>query len=144
MSSNPPVLGGFADSFPEPLASNRHLRRLIYIVIGIAAAMFLQARRSAPTAISPSRIPLYLGLIAIELVFVWFVAIGIHGHGHTLKDLLGCRWRRPVDGLLDILLAVATAALLRVLGPFLYEMLGRWPSNTGFLLPTTWRNRSSG
>jgi membrane protease YdiL (CAAX protease family) len=129
--------GGFADSPPEPLASNRHLRRLIYIVLGIAVAMLLQARQAAPRAIASSRIPLYLALIAVEFALVWFVAIGIHVRGNTLRGLLGRRWRTPFDGLFDLLLAVTTAVLIRISGPLLYHLLGRWPSNTGFLLPAT-------
>jgi membrane protease YdiL (CAAX protease family) len=131
------VFGGFADPPPEALASSRHLRRLIYIVLGIAVAMFLQARHSAPTPIAPSRIPLYLALIAVEFSLVWFVAIGIHARGRRLVDLLGRRWRTVFDGFGDVVLAVITAALLRISGPLLYYVLGRWPSNTGFLLPTT-------
>lgn len=131
------VLGGFVDPPPEPLASSRHLRRLIYIVLGIAVAMFLQARHSASTPIALSRIPLYLGLIAVEFSLVWFVAIGIRARGRRLIDLPGRRWRTVFDGFADVLLAVVTAGLLRISGPLLYYVLGRWPSNTGFLLPTT-------
>lgn len=132
------IAGGLADSPPAPLASHRHLRRLLYIVIGIGAAMLLQARRAAPAAMPPSRIPLYFSLIAVELVFVWFVAIGIRPRGYKLVDLLGRRWRTPVDAGVDLLLAIATTGLLTLLGPFLFHLLGRWPSKTGFLLPTTW------
>jgi uncharacterized protein len=132
-----PILGGFADAPPAPLASNRHLRRLLYIVVGIAAAMLLQARRSAPAAIPPSRIPLYLSLIAVEFFLVWFVVIGIRIRGFKTLDLLGRRWRTAFDGLVDIVLAIATAGLLRFSGPVLYDLLGRWASNTGFLLPQT-------
>jgi membrane protease YdiL (CAAX protease family) len=38
---------------------------------------------------------------------------------------------------MDLLFAVGTAALLRYLGPLLYQLLGRWATTTGFLLPTT-------
>jgi uncharacterized protein len=131
------ILGGFADPPPEALATSRHLRRLLYIVLGIGAAMIVQARKSAPTQTIPSRIPLYLALIAVEFVLVWFVAIGIRARGHTLRELLGRRWRTAFDGLGDVVLALATAGLLRVLRPLLYSLLGRWASNTGFLLPAT-------
>jgi membrane protease YdiL (CAAX protease family) len=130
------VFGGFADAPPEALASNRHLRRFIYIVFGIAIAMSLQARQSAPASAAPSRIPLYIGLIAVEFALVWFVVIGIRAHGHKLIELLG-RWRTVFDVFGDVVLAAITVGLLRVSGPLLYYMLGRWPSNTGFLLPTT-------
>src|SRR4051812_19504320 len=58
--------GGFTDPAPAPLASFRHLRRFLYISIGIAVGMLLQARGSSPTPIA-SRAPLYVGLIAVEL-----------------------------------------------------------------------------
>jgi membrane protease YdiL (CAAX protease family) len=131
------ILGGFADPPPAALASNRHLRRLLYIVLGIAVAMLVQARKSVPSQAVPSRVPLYLALIAVELILVWFVAIGIRVRGHTLRELLGRRWRTAFDGLGDLVLALATAGFLRVAGPFLYYLLGRWASNTSFLLPTT-------
>lgn len=130
------ILGGFADPPPEALASGRHLRRFLYIVLGIAIAMLVQARKSAPTPAVPSRIPLYLALIAVEFSLVWFVAIGIRAHGHTLRELLGRGWRTAFDGAGDVLLALATTGLLRVSEPILYYFLGRWSSNTGFLLPS--------
>jgi len=136
-SSTNRILGGFADPPPDALASDRHLRRLLYIVVGIAVAMLVQARKSAPTPAVSSRIPLYLALIAVELSLVWFVAIGIRARGHTLRELLGRRWRTPFEGAGDIILALATAGLLRISQPLLYYLLGRWSSNTGFLLPTT-------
>jgi membrane protease YdiL (CAAX protease family) len=131
------ILGGFADPPPEALASGRHLRRLLYIVLGIAIAMLVQARKSASTPAVPSRIPLYLALIAVEFCLVWFVAIGIRARGHTLRELVGRRWRTAFDGAGDLILALATTGLLRFSGPILYYLLGHWPSNTGFLLPTT-------
>jgi membrane protease YdiL (CAAX protease family) len=132
-----PILGGFSEPPPGPFASNRHLRRLVYIVIGIAAAMLLQGRQANPATLPAARIPLYLSLIAIELLFVWFVTIGIRAYGFKLLDLLGRRWRTAFDVLTDLLLAIATAGLLRVAGPILYFLLGRWAANTGFLLPAT-------
>src|SRR3954463_12518027 len=103
--------GGFADSPPAPLASSRHLRRFLYISIGIALAMLLQARSSSPTPVG-SRVPLYISLIAVELALVWFVTIGIRAGGHRLVDLLGRGWRTAGNALLDLVLAVGTAALL--------------------------------
>lgn len=131
------ILGGFTDPPPAALASSRHLRRLLYIVLGIAVAMLVQARKSAPVQAAPPRLPLYLALIAVEFSLVWFVGIGIHARGHTLGELFGRRWRTVFDGVRDVVLALATAGLLRVSGPLLYYLLGRWASNTGFLLPAT-------
>lgn len=129
--------GGFTDTPPAPLASTRHLRRFIYIALGIGVAMLLQARRSSPAPVM-SRVPMYLVLVAVELSLVWFVAIGIHARGYKLVDVLGRRWRSVIDVTTDIILAVATAALLRLSGAVLFYLLGRWASTTGFLLPKSW------
>lgn len=131
------ILGGFTDSPPAPLASSRHLRRLIYIAIGIALALLFQARQ-APSAPSVSRIPLYLGLIAVEFALVWFVAIGVRAQGKTVIDVAGRRWATATDAVFDILCAIGTVAVLRFLGPLLFQLLGRWVTTTGFLLPKSW------
>ena len=130
------LIGGFNDVPPAPLASGRHLRRFLYISIGIAVGMFLQARGTSPTPIA-SRVPLYCMLVGVELVLVWFVAIGIRARGYRLLDVVGRRCDTLLEGVTDILVAAGTAALLRFSGPMLYYFLGRWNSNTGFLLPKT-------
>ena len=131
------ILGGFADPVPAPLASTRHLWRFLLITIGISAVMFLQARGSSPTPIA-SRVPLYFALIAIELGLVWYLTVGIRARGYKLIDVAGRRWQNVLDGLIDVSLAIGTTALLRlVISPLLINLLGRWPSNTGFLLPKT-------
>ena len=133
----PSILGGFADPVPAPLASNRHVLRFLLIAIGISVGMFLQARTSPPTPIV-SRVPLYFALMAVELVLVWFVTVGIRYRGYKLIDVVGRRWRALRDGLMDVALAIGTAALLRlVITPLLIHLFGRWASNTGFLLPKT-------
>jgi membrane protease YdiL (CAAX protease family) len=128
------LLGGLGDPPPTPMASARHLGRFLLITIGIAVGMLLQARGSSAAPIA-SRVPLYCALIAVELALVWFVTIGIHAKGYKLVDLLGRRWRRLFDAIIDIIVAIGTVALLRLSGPLLFHFLGRWSSNTGFLLP---------
>jgi membrane protease YdiL (CAAX protease family) len=130
-------LGGFADSPPAPFASPRHLRRLLYITVGIAAAMLLQARGASP-ATSVSRVPLYVSLIVVELVLVRFVIIGVRARGYSWLDLLGQRWRTAAGAVFDMVCAAGTVAVLRFSGPLLYQLLGRWTAATGFLLPKTW------
>ena len=130
------LAGGFADGPPPPLASGRHFRRFLYISIGIAAGMFLQARNASPAPVA-SKIPFYFMLIAVEVFFVWFVTMGIKARGYQLVDVVGRRWPNLVTAGADILVAVGTAALLRFSNPILYFFLGRWASNTGFLLPKT-------
>jgi membrane protease YdiL (CAAX protease family) len=130
------VLAGFRDQPPAPLASARHLRRFLYITVGIAAVMFLQAHRS-PVQPGGARVLLYLSLIAVELILVWFVTIGIRARGSRLTDLVGPRWRSFAHGLLDLILAAGVALFLRNLNVFLYQFLGRSASNAAFLLPAT-------
>ncbi|HEX4632076.1 MAG TPA: type II CAAX endopeptidase family protein [Chthoniobacterales bacterium] len=130
------LAGGFADEPPAPLASSRHLRRFLYISIGIAAGMFLQARNASPAPVG-SKIPFYFMLIAVEVFFVWFVTMGAKAHGHGFRDIVGRRWPNPLDAGTDLLVAAGTVALLKSSKPILFYFLGRWASNTGFLLPTT-------
>ncbi|HEV2805680.1 MAG TPA: type II CAAX endopeptidase family protein [Chthoniobacterales bacterium] len=129
---------GFADSVPAPLASNRHLRRLLYITIGIAIALLLQARNASATpAVSISKVPMYLMLIGVELVLARFVTIGAKARGYRLLDIVGQPWRNLIDAISDFAVAAATVLLLRFSSPVLFYFLGRWGSNTGFLLPKT-------
>jgi CAAX protease family protein len=131
------ILGGFRDPPPAPLGSPRHLRRLIYIQIGIALALLVQARQS-PSTPSGSRIPLYLGLIAVEFALAWFVAIGVRAHGHRVIDVAGRRWRKATDAIFDLLCALGIVPLLGFLGALLFELFGPWVTTTGFLLPKSW------
>jgi uncharacterized protein len=128
--------GGFGDPVPAPLASNRHLRRLLYITIGIAIALLLQARNASPTP-TVSKVPMYLMLIGVELVLARFVTIGVTARGYRLRDIAGQPWRNLIDAVSDFAVAAATVLLLRFSSPVLFYFLGRWGSNTGFLLPKT-------
>lgn len=130
------LVGGLADAPPAPLASSRHLRRFLYISIGIAVGMFLQARNVSP-APAASKIPFYFMLVAVEIFFVWFVTMGVKARGHGLLNIVGRRWPNLVDAGTDILVAAATVVFLRFFKPILFYFLGRWGSNTGFLLPAT-------
>ena len=128
------LFGSFGDPPPAPVASPRHLWRFLLIATAIAVGMLLQARSSSPTPVT-ARVPLYFALITVELALVWFVAIGIRARGNKLIDLLGRQWHTLRDGIADVAFAVATVVLLRWLGPLLFQLLGRWSSQTGFLLP---------
>jgi hypothetical protein len=132
------LVGGLRDAAPAPFAPARHFRRLIYISIGISIAMLSQSRGSAsPSVPAVSRIPLYGGLIVVELALFWFVVLGVRARGYKIADLFGQRWQNAARAVIDILCAIGTAALLRVLGPLLFDFLGRWKTETGFLLPKT-------
>ena len=123
---------------PEPLASRRHTFRFLLIVGGIAAAALLQWGATAPvspSAAPASRIPLYVALLALELAFVWFVAIGLRKHGRPVIDLVGRRWHSLLDAAKDVLLAVAAVLVLRGLSWAIHWMLGPLPAKTAFLMP---------
>ena len=94
----------FNDAPPAPRASSRHLTRFVVIALGIGAAMLLQAHR-APAAPVASRVPLYLGLIAVEITLVWFVAIGVRARGYHLVDLCGLRWNNWPRAAIDLICA---------------------------------------
>jgi membrane protease YdiL (CAAX protease family) len=130
------LAGGFADAPPARLASSRHLRRFLYISIGVAVGMLLQARHPSPAAVA-SKIPFYFMLIAVEVFFVWFVTMGAKARGNGLRDIIGRRWSNLFNAGTDILVAAGTVTFLKFSKPILFYFLGRWASNTGFLLPTT-------
>jgi membrane protease YdiL (CAAX protease family) len=132
------ILGGFADAPPAPVASPRHLRRLLLIVAGISIAMLLQARSGGAVApVTTSKIPLYAGLILVELILSWFVIIGIRARGYKMAHVVGAPRRGIAEVVLDLVLAAGAVVFLRWLGPVLFRLLGTWTSNTGFLLPVT-------
>ncbi len=81
--------------------------------------------------------PLYAGLILVELLLAWFVIIGIRARGYKIASLTGT-FARGISGVaVDLALAAGTVLLLRWSGPALFRLLGRWASNSGFLLPAT-------
>ncbi|MDP9004016.1 MAG: CPBP family intramembrane metalloprotease [Verrucomicrobiota bacterium] len=132
--SFPGASRGCGDLRPPLLASRRHAFRFVLIVCGIAILGFLQAHRSAPSP-GGSRVPLYLSIAALQLLFVWFVRKGIRARGGSLRDLFGKRWHSPSDGLRDVVLALLFVAALRACSPFLQHLLGQASANTAFLLP---------
>ena len=100
--------------------------------------MLLQARNASPApAAVASKIPFYFMLIAVEVFFVCFVTMGVKARGYGLLDVVGRRWRNLIDAGTDILIAAGTVVFLRFSKPVLFYFLGRWASNTGFLLPKT-------
>jgi membrane protease YdiL (CAAX protease family) len=140
-SPAPPITAppGSGNRAPEPLASRRHTVRFLLIVGAIAVAGLLRSRASAgggsPVPPPGYRALLYLSLIALQLAFVWFVAVGIRRTGRRIVDLLGRRWRSPLDGLRDAGLAVLFLVALYGCLLGLRALLGPSPANTAFLLP---------
>jgi CAAX protease family protein len=108
--------------------------RFILIVCGIAIVGFLQSRQSIPSAGS-SRVPLYLSIVTLQLLFVWFVHKGIRVRHGSLRDLFGRGWCSPFDGLRDTALAFLFVAGLRGCSALLQSLLGPSLASTRFLLP---------
>jgi len=134
--SFPGASRGFGDLQPPLLASRRHAVRFVLIVCGIAILGFLQSLRSAPPSPGSSRVPLYLSIAALQLLFVWFVRKGIRARGGSLRDLFGKLWHSLFDGLRDTLLALLFVAALRGGSFVLLYLLGQSSANTAFLLPS--------
>jgi membrane protease YdiL (CAAX protease family) len=91
-------------------------------------------RLAAPAA--GSHIVLYVSIAALQLLFVWFVRLGIRARAGKLFDLVGTRWSKPADVVPDISLALLFVLALRVSSPLLRHLLGQASANTAFLLPT--------
>lgn len=125
---------GFGDPRPPLLASRRHALRFIFIVGGIALAGLINGRHLAAPS-GGSRALLYGSIIALQLLFAWFVRLGIRARGGQLIELLGTRWSKPWDALRDIALALLFVIALRITSPFLQHLFGQSSANTAFLLP---------
>ena len=134
--SFPGASRGFGDPRPPLLASRRHAVRFLLIVCGIAILGLLQSHRSAPPLPGSSRIPLYVSIAALQLLFVWFVRKGIRARGGSLRDLFGKRWHSFFDGLRDTVLALLFVGALRGCALLLQYLLGQSSANTAFLLPS--------
>jgi membrane protease YdiL (CAAX protease family) len=127
-------LNVFTTAVPAPLASRRHTIRFLLIVCGIAFIGVLQTRQ-ASVASHPSRVLLYLSLAGLQLLFVWFVRLGIRARKHSILDLFGKRWSSWKDATRDIILGVLFVVVLRVCSELLQHLLGRPFANVAFLLP---------
>jgi CAAX protease family protein len=119
---------------PKLLASRRHTCRFILIVAGIALAGILQSRRIT-LSLNASHLPLYLSIAGLQLLFAWFINLGIRTHGNTLLDLLGHRWRSVFDAGKDLTLAVAFVVFLRGCTIILQTLIGPSFTKATFLLP---------
>ncbi|MEY2563179.1 MAG: protease family protein [Verrucomicrobiota bacterium] len=133
--SFPGASRGFGDPSPPLLASRRHTIRFVVIVCGIAIAGFLQSHSAAPLSPGSSRVPLYVSIVFLQLLFVWFVHKGTRTRGGSLRDLFGKGWRSAFDGVRDVVLALLFVAALRACSLVLQYLLGQSLANTAFLLP---------
>jgi uncharacterized protein len=77
----------------QPIASARHTRRLVAILLLIAAAGFIASRESAAGPVAPAGGTggLYVGLLAAEWGLFAFVRVGLKKHGTALCPLVSAR-----------------------------------------------------
>jgi len=85
----------------------------IFLGITIAGVLFQRNAQSSTGALQqhPNVVPLYLSLIAVEWLLVYGVWAGIRSRGVHLVDLIGGRWHRARNILIDIVLAIAVWVL---------------------------------
>jgi uncharacterized protein len=122
-------------SIPEPIASIRHTLRFLLIVSAVAAIGSIQSRHGT-TSPTVSRIPLYVSVAGLQLLFVWFIKKGVRPHGHSIMALVGRRWNRASAGFVDVALAVGLVVLLRGCTLTIESVFGRHDARIAFLLPS--------
>ena len=95
----------------KPVASPRHTIILIVILGAIAWAGYSQIHGRATTGgLSASGWPVYLSLLGAELALLYYVAIGLHGRGVRLAEIISPRGWGLGGIAVDVLLSVAMLA----------------------------------
>lgn len=117
------------------IASLRHTSILLLILTVVSVAAALQAQRSSgPLGTPSSRLPLYLVLLGVQLLWVRYVKIGMKPTGHAISDFF-----KPRTGQLWLLkdFAYALVALLafEAIGLGARYALGGAHARNAFLLP---------
>lgn len=77
----------------------------IFLAIGIVGTVFHGRAQSTSDQQQPNLVPLYLSLIAVELLLLYGVWAGIRTYGVRLTDLIGQRWRSGKNVLIDLVIA---------------------------------------
>ena len=129
-----------AEVKPAPIASPRHTLIVLAIIAAIALIGYRQMHAppgAAAPAKSPSRLPTYLAVIALQYGWVQLVRGGMRARGRSLGELTGGMPRTARAAAVDLLLA---AALYAAANGAIYAV--RWllhppDANTSFLLPHT-------
>jgi|tagenome__1003787_1003787.scaffolds.fasta_scaffold20971573_4 membrane protease YdiL (CAAX protease family) len=124
------------DSAPSPVASRRHTRNFIFIVCGIAALGVLQSTHASIAPHTP-RLPLYLCITALQLLFVWFIRKGVRSRGRSLLDLVGRNSLALSAVFMDLVLAIGFLLLFRGGAMLVQRMLGHYIVRPEFLLPVS-------
>lgn len=107
------ITPGVPESRFRLVAPIRHTVVLAGVFLGMAAAGALYQHaaslRAGATQTHPNVVPLYLSLLALQwglFLYVWWV--GLRRAGTSLADLIGGRWRNPMDVGLDVAIAAGT------------------------------------
>jgi membrane protease YdiL (CAAX protease family) len=132
---------------PPPPASERRLLAPLWhtaIVVFVLLGASLVGSRGAHPLAGHSKLPQYFWTMAWEWVLAGFVYLGVRKR-MKLRDLIGGRWAKPEDVLLDVMIAAGFwLAAITVLGAgaklMHLDQAGKFESmrqQLGFLIPGT-------
>jgi membrane protease YdiL (CAAX protease family) len=119
------------------LASTKHTRTFLTIVLGLTVAGALGVALGWPddAAPSPAVLPwMYASMIAAQAMWVRFIQNGMRRHGRSVREFLERDWARPVRLLTDLVYAGAATALILMISSGVATVL-HWPRPelSGFL-----------
>jgi uncharacterized protein len=100
-----------------------HTIVFVIVLIGFSSLQSLP-RFAAMAATEPSRIPTYLLTVAFELLMLGYIWLGLRRYKVPMRELIGGKWNRFSDFLLDV--GVALIFWIAVV------------ATAKFLLPQTW------
>ena len=118
------------------IASRRHLVIVLLIITTITLLGMAQTESlGRMPADGTSHVIPYLVLIGLQLLWVRYIHIGMHAHGHSLAELTDGRWLSPRAAIVDVGYAALGFAAARSIAAFLEVAMGNYHANTAFLLP---------
>jgi CAAX protease family protein len=99
-----------SSSLPAPgrataVASFWHTLAFVIFLIGFAYLQTLPVVQKR-AAVAPSRVPTYIATIIFELVLIGYVWLGVRLRKVTLRELIGGKWTRFADFLMDVAIAL--------------------------------------
>ena len=112
---------GDSHAAPDPwrlVASPAHTVRFVAVFLGVAALLAFAASRS-PAPVGPvpttptSHVSQYLGMMAFLWGLFWFAWAGLQRRGTTVRELLGGRWRSPLDVVVSFAWAIGFLVVAR-------------------------------
>ena len=99
---------------------------LILLIVALGGAR-LQSRQSTGSGIvqqHSAAMPLYLSLIVFEWLLVGFVWFGVRRNGIRVRDLIGGKWSKSIDILLDLGIAISFWIIWMGAGELVKYLLG--------------------